>query len=332
MLRGISRSSITVLRFSALVILLLAGYILITQHSQPRPPRLDTILQSTNSEGCLDFLTGEKVVVSVKTGATEAAEKIPPLMQTSLRCAQHVLLFSDLAQDIESYQIHDALDTVSPSIVDNNPDFKFYRDLKSLWEKQRDVSAMKGAKSPEDSGQNSAWNLDKYKFLHVMEKSWAMKPDMEWYILIDADSYIFWSNMLVWLQTMDPSKKSYFGSEVNVGGHRFAHGGSGIVMSGAAVKELVVKNRGVAETWDGMIRERDMCCGDLVLGIVFQELGIGLKDVWPVMSGESPWSLPVGRGTSEYGCRPMLTLHHLSPGDMRALSGFERLRLGSSVR
>jgi hypothetical protein len=50
------------------------------------------------------------------------------------------------------------------------------------------------------------------------------------------------------------------------------------------------------------------------------------------MSGESPWSLPVGRWTSEYGCRPMLTLHHLSPGDMRALSGFERLRLGSSVR
>jgi hypothetical protein len=268
----------------------------------------------------------------VKTGATEALERIPSLMQTSLRCAQHILLFSDLAQDIGEYHIHNALDSVSTSIIKNNPDFKFYRGLKALWEEKGDISAMKGATAPDDSSQNAAWNLDKYKFLHVMEKSWAMKPDMEWYILIDADSYIFWSNMLVWLQTMDPSKKSYFGSEVSAGGHRFAHGGSGIVMSGAAVKELVVKNTGIAETWDGMIREREMCCGDLVLGVVLKELGIVLKDVWPVMSGESPWSLPVGPGTPEYGCRPALTMHHLGPGDMRALSGFENLRAGSSVR
>ena len=200
--------------------------------------------------------------MSVKTGATEAAEKIPSLMQTSLRCAKHVLLFSDLEQDIESYHIHDALNSVAASIISNNPDFKFYRKLKALWQEKGDISALKRAKSAEDSSKSAAWTLDKYKFFHVMEKSWEMKPDMDWYILIDADSYIFWSNMLVWLQTMDPSKKSYFGSEVNIGGHRFAHGGSGIVMSGAAVKELVVNNRGVAEKWDGMIREREMCCGD----------------------------------------------------------------------
>ena len=270
--------------------------------------------------------------MSVKTGATEAAEKIPSLIQTSLRCAKHVLLFSDLEQDIEGYHIHDALDSVAASIINNNPDFKFYRKQKVLWQEKGDVSALRKAKSVEDSSKSAAWTLDKYKFLHVMEKSWEMKPDMDWYILIDADSYIFWSNMLVWLQTMDPSKKSYFGSEVNIGGHRFAHGGSGIVMSGAAVKELVVRNRGIAETWDGMIREREMCCGDLVLGVAFKELGIGLKDAWPTMSGESSWSLPVGRGTPEYGCRPALTMHHLSSGDMRELSGFEKSRPGISVR
>ena len=42
-------------------------------------------------------------MVAVKTGATEALEKIPALMQTSLRCAKTVLFFSDLEQDIGSY-------------------------------------------------------------------------------------------------------------------------------------------------------------------------------------------------------------------------------------
>jgi hypothetical protein len=331
MLPRISRSSNTSLRLSAFVLLLLAGYILTTQHSHSHPPQPSPIIQSTNSNGCPDSPTGAKVVVSVKTGATEASEKIPTLMQTSLACAQHVLLFSDLAQDIEGYHIHDALDTVAASIVNTNPDFKFYRDQKALWDETGDISSMKGVTAPDDSSQNAAWTLDKYKFLHVLEKSWEREPDMEWYILIDADSYIFWPNMLAWLATMDPSRKSYFGSEVNVDGHVFAHGGSGIVMSSAAVKELVVANRGLADVWDGRMRERGMCCGDLVLGVVFEELGIGLRDAWPVMSGESTWSLPLGRGTPEYGCRPALTLHHLSPGDMRELSGFEKSRLGSSV-
>ena len=194
MLRRMSRSSITLPRFSAFVILLLVGYILTTQCSQPRPPRRDAILQS---KGYLDSPTGARVVVSVKTGATEAAEKIPSLMQTSLRCAKHVLLLSDLEQDIEGYHIHDALDSVSPSIINNNPDFKFYRKQKVLWQEKGDVSTLRRAKSAEDSSKSAAWTLDKYKFLRVMEKSWEMKPDMDWYILIDADSYIFWSNMLI---------------------------------------------------------------------------------------------------------------------------------------
>ncbi|KAH8754459.1 hypothetical protein BGZ57DRAFT_945022 [Hyaloscypha finlandica] len=99
--------------------------------------------------------------------------------------------------------MHEALDTASASDVDNNPDFK-------------DISGLRGAESPESPNQLPAWTLDKYEFLHVLEKTWAMKSDMDWYVIIDADSYIFW----------------------------------------AAVHDIVVTHRGTAARWDSNIRGR----------------------------------------------------------------------------
>ena len=83
--------------------------------------------------------------------------------------------------------MHDGLDNVSASEVDNYPDFKFYREQKALWGETRDISGLRGAKSPGSPHQLAPWTLDKYKFLHVLEKTWAMKPDMDWYVIIDAD-------------------------------------------------------------------------------------------------------------------------------------------------
>jgi hypothetical protein len=65
---------------------------------------------------------------------------------------------------------------------------------------------------------------------------------------------------------------------------------------------------------------------------VFKEFGIELQDAWPLVSGETPMSMPVGPGTPEYRCRPALTMHHLTPGDMRELAEFEQSRMGNLVR
>jgi hypothetical protein len=226
--------------------------------------------------------------------------------------------------------VHDALDTVSASELNNNPDFKFCREQKALWGETRDISGQRGAKSPESPNQLAAWTLDKYKFLHVLEKTWVMKPNMEWYVIVDADSYIFWSNIVVWLGTMDPNLESYFGSEVDIAGERFAHGGSVIAMSRAVVYDIVVTHRGAAARWDSNIRGR--CCGDLVLGLAFKEYGVELQDVWLLMSGETPSSMPFGLGTPEYICSPVLSMHPLTPTDMRELAEFEQWRPRSSVR
>ncbi|KAG9854445.1 hypothetical protein KCU98_g1409, partial [Aureobasidium melanogenum] len=49
------------------------------------------------------------IVLSIKTGATEAFEKLPTQLLTILQCADTLLLFSDLEQDIHSLHIHDVL-------------------------------------------------------------------------------------------------------------------------------------------------------------------------------------------------------------------------------
>lgn len=136
-------------------------------------------------------------------------------------------------------------------------------------------------------------------------------------------------NLVRWLDTLDPKKKSYFGSEVNIGGIRFAHGGSGIILSRAIMFEIAVIHNGTAAAWDLKTKER--CCGDLMLSLALQEHGTEIQDVWPFVSGETHWSMPFGPATPEYWCRPALTMHHLSPADMKELSEFEGRRLKPSV-
>lgn len=315
------------LRSGSLAVMLLFGIYFFSHQEQSTEPHLEIPLKGSDSCSGLD---APGIVVSVKTGATEAAERIPPQMRTTLRCIKNTLIFSDLEQDLGEYHLIDALDNVSPSVVSSNSDFKFYTQQQETWKKDGNVNSLKGFRSAENPNDLAAWRLDKYKFIHVLEKTWRMKPDMDWYFVIDADTYIIWPNMLKWLSTLDPTKKSYFGSEVSIGGVRFAHGGSGIILSRASVYELVVANNGTAEKWDSKTYEQ--CCGDLVLGEALKEYGIGLQDVWPLMSGETPFSMPFGPGTPEYWCRPALSMHHLTSVDMTELSKFEEERKAKIVR
>lgn len=80
---------------------------------------------------------------------------------------------------------------MSPFIVKNNPDFQFYNRQKELWESKRNIDILQGAKNPDKHEELAAWTLDKYKFIHVLEETWEMKPDMDWYVIIDADTYLF---------------------------------------------------------------------------------------------------------------------------------------------
>lgn len=308
--------------------LIILGYLYLYPRSNATSP-LDIAGSIKSSDTVSDSGRADRIVVSVKTGASEAGDRIPAQMQTFLRDVQNVVIFSDLEQDIGEYHLYDALDTIPLSIVQNNPDFDFYSKQKELWKASHNLSSLRGAKHPTSSENLAAWTLDKYKNIHMLEKTWALKPNMDWYLFIDADTYLIWSNMQAWLATLNPKNKYYFGSAVFTSGTTFAHGGTGIVLSGASMYELVVNNEGTAALWDDRIHGK--CCGDLVLGMALKDCGVTLQDVWPLMSGEAPATMPFGAGTPEYWCKPALSMHHLSPEEMRNFADFEDRRINKSV-
>lgn len=64
---------------------------------------------ATDADSCPISSVADKIVVSVKTGASEAATKAAAQLKTTLRCVKNVYLFSDLEQDIGEFHLHDAL-------------------------------------------------------------------------------------------------------------------------------------------------------------------------------------------------------------------------------
>jgi hypothetical protein len=283
---------------------------------------------SETQDVCAPFTGLERVVITVKTGATEAAKRIPTLLQTSLRCAPHVLVFSDMAQKLGDIEIYDSLDETAAAIKDGNRDFDLYRKQQEIQDPERIATELKTMHSPEDPEDLAAWVLDKYKNTHIVEKSWALKPDMDWYLHIDADSYVVWPSLIEWIKKLDPTEEAFYGSMSYLNDVSFAHGGSGILITGAASRNFAVTHNGTAARWDPQIPNK--CCGDYVLAQALLENGVGLvKHSWPTINGESQSTIPFDE---EHWCRPLVTMHHVSPEEAIEMGQFEDRRPDKSVR
>ncbi|KAH9219261.1 hypothetical protein DL95DRAFT_292216 [Leptodontidium sp. 2 PMI_412] len=271
---------------------------------------------------------GDRLVVTIKTGATEAAEKIPVQLETTLKCVplENVLWYSDMAQKVGEHQLVDALDAIPASVKDGNSDFDIYRKQQELQDPVKVVSLLKDMKHPKENDKLAAWALDKYKNIHIVEKSWNAKPHADWYIHIDADTYVIWSSLMAWIRKLDPSKKSFLGSMACLEGLPFAHGGSGILVSRGATESLVIEHNGTAARWDPRIAGN--CCGDAILAEAFKAQNIPVMNSWPSVNGESPSTIPF---QSESWCQPLVTLHHVSTGDAERLRSFEDKRRKKSA-
>ncbi|MBX7558254.1 hypothetical protein K1Y78_62900, partial [Streptomyces sp. tea 10] len=76
-------------------------------------------------------LTGiEDVLVVLKTGITEAQEKVPAHVNTTLRCIPHKLVVSDYEEDLDGIRTHDVFRNISQSLLANE-DFGLYNRARS---------------------------------------------------------------------------------------------------------------------------------------------------------------------------------------------------------
>jgi hypothetical protein len=290
------------------------------------PPPAETHNTSGSNDPCTPFTGLERVVITVKTGATEAASRIPVQLRTSLRCAPHVYVFSDMAQKIGDIEIFDSLDETSPAVKDENVDFDIYRKQQELKDPEKIAAELKTMKNPAYSAELASWTLDKYKNMHIVEKSWALKPDMDWYLHIDADTYVILSSLIVWLRKLDASKELFFGAVAHLDNSSFGHGGSGILLSGAASRSFAVTHKGTAARWDPEAHK--WCCGDYLFAQALREYNVAVQDCWPTLNGESQSTIPFG---SEHWCQPVVTIHHVSIPDMAEMGRFEEQRPNKGV-
>lgn len=217
---------------------------------------------------CDGFPDTSGILLVMKTGATEAYDRLPVQIMTVLKCLPDFLLFSDLDQRIGGYHVRDSLDSVLTEAKEGNPDFDLYR-----LQQQCAVDQDNCAKVLE-AADSAGWNLDKYKNIHMAEKAYRLRPDYDWYMFVDADTYVSWPNMVYALKRMDPAKERYFGVPTVIGDRLFAHGGSGYVVSRGAMREFAGKNPGIANRYDVEIRTN--CCGDFVFAQALRET-IGIQ-------------------------------------------------------
>ncbi|GAB7347708.1 hypothetical protein MBLNU459_g5267t1 [Dothideomycetes sp. NU459] len=156
-------------------------------------------------------------MVVLKTGATEVLQKLPIHLTTLFRCTPHSLIFSDLAQNVSGYRVHDALEPVGSEVKNSQADFALYWKLKQYHREGLDPSTLRGAQG---------WDLDKWKFLPMLHETHRLSPaGIDWFVFIEGDTILSWLNLLLWLEDHNADEDFYAGSQNNYGATSFAHGG-----------------------------------------------------------------------------------------------------------
>lgn len=286
-----------------------------SNHSSQSRPKLDP----TNDRRCHAVSNPPDVAVVVKTGANVLYEKLPTQLLTALRCAENPLIFSDLAQTLGPYQIYDVLDNVTATVKDSS-DFAYYRKLQEYQKFDQDPRELSGSSQ-------DGWLLDKYKFIHMLRKTWTMRPSHDWYVFLEGDTYIMWTNLMLWLQQLNPSQLHYFGEQTYINGEGFAHGGSGFVISRGAMSKVLDNDPDIATRYDLISKESPY--GDYTLMKALKEKGVELSLYKPMLQGEPPHSLRFGPGRflgERYWCQPLISLHHVTPSDVDAVWNYEQQR------
>ncbi|KAI0971608.1 glycosyltransferase family 31 protein [Xylaria arbuscula] len=276
--------------------------------------------QYNTSNPCARFPDTNGILLVMKTGATEAFDRVPTQLLTTMSCLpdSRFLLFSDMEQQMGSYHIYDALSEIDEADKARIADFDLYR-------RQQECAVSQKSCIDGTAERHNAWVLDKYKFMPMIEETWKRRPGRDWYIFAEADTYVFWANMMHWLKKqsgLNPREKIYLGSRSFISGRPFAHGGSGYILSGAVLKHLVEKHTGLTSQYTEQATQE--CCGDLLVALALDDHeGVKIRQTWPMINGEKPTTLPYGRN---HWCEPILTMHHMNAEEISTVWQFEQTR------
>ncbi|KAJ5885078.1 hypothetical protein N7495_009588 [Penicillium taxi] len=276
---------------------------------------------------CPPFPGIDDVLVVMKTGVTEARDKVPIHFQTTLRCIPHYVIYSDFEEVIEGVTIHDAFRTMDPEVMERVPDFDIYNRIARSGRQGLEQNDF----ADEDNSaigkpNNPGWKLDKWKFLPMAQEALQAKPDAKWFVFMEADTYVSWPTLLAWLARFNPSDPLYIGTETQIADVIFAHGGSGFILSNsgltAASNEYEARRAELDEFTNGH------WAGDCVLGKVLADAGVQLLYSWPILQNSNIGELDEFDQSLYRNpwCYASVAFHHLSSTEIQDLWKFEKKR------
>ncbi|CAI7666273.1 unnamed protein product [Penicillium palitans] len=267
----------------------------------------------------------DSVLVVVKTGITEAQDKVPVHLRTTLRCVPHKIIVSDFEEDIAGIRTQDVFLNVSDTLKQNNEDFSLYNRARSGGHTAlTSQDHMKVANGPSGMTDNPGWKLDKWKFLPMIHSARRAKPDAKWFVFLEADTYPIWPNLLSWLAHFNHEERLYLGNQMQIGPTLFAHGGSGFVLSHAAIHAVADFHKLHIDEWDDITDQE--WAGDCVLGRALAAAGIGLTWSWPHVTTQSVWEQDMLHEAfaKTPWCFAPFTFHHMTPADVDRFWEFEQ--------
>lgn len=147
---------------------------------------------------------------------------------------------------------------------------------------------------------------------------------MKWYNFIEADTYMFWSNVLKYQAALDHTKPYYIGAELFIDWTLFAHGGGGILMSRPALEMFVDEYANHAQDWETFMNMH--WAGDIVLGRLLNAASVFLTPAWPHFHPHAPgndtfyWA----NDDRRFWCYPAISYHHVNPEVVSDLWHFEQ--------
>ena len=244
----------------------------------------------------------------LKTGHGVIESRVRPQISNGLACLDNLLIFSEVSEEVDGRHLIDVLADIPEQLLNETEQTEPYRRLKDCTAAGRDHCD--GVLSHDD-----AWKTDKFKFLPAISRAWKMSPEKRWYIFFEADSYLVWDNVFRLLSNFDPDTPLYFGSPApGRDGAWFAYGGSGYIISRAAMRELIkddwdsvtgdyLGSKLTERYWKNLLND---CCGDSAVGWALHDNGVDLSGLWPMFSPHPPHGVPF---SSLYWCQPLIGMH-----------------------
>lgn len=259
--------------------------------------------------------------IALKTGKDVALKRTPIQLLTFLTDVQNVILIGE-APGVRVGQ-REMVDVYTGLYDKPNVKTELSSGLAQMpMLIKRNTSSVADSVVPDEG--SDGWKADAHKNLPGFKVLHDRFPNADWYLMIDDDTYLFKENLKALLSQYDPSLPHYIGSgNVFMGcdgvtkwgdGPSFAHGGSGIVLSKAAMSVLL------SRLDDCIPKYRTCWAGDIRTALCLRDGGVLLQD--PKGFNGNPPNKAYSFGSDP--CERPITFHHLLTRQTQSLYDFEK--------